>query len=224
MVTKVIRELIHRWVWIILFGFCIIGLIYPEVGLLALICMLAPSAAAILKGRMWCGSFCPRGSFNDVILTKISRKKAIPNLFRHKLFRNLFLVLLMSAFAIQLALAWGSLKAIGGVFVRMIILTTLITVILGITYSHRAWCIICPMGTMASWVASGRNKIKRTSEKNDVTFIKEKCVSCNLCSKECPMGINVLSYKNVGAVNHSDCIKCNRCVYKCPKKSLEKAS
>ena len=221
---RVLREFVHRWIWVVLLAFCIVGLIYPVIGLLAIICMMAPSVVAIWRGRMWCGRLCPRGSFNDIVLTKMSRNKAIPKLVKSKWFRNLFLVVLMSAFAIQLVLAWGNLAAIGGVFVRMIIITTLITVILGITYSHRAWCMMCPMGTMASWVTGIRDKTKKTSNNNKVTFIKDKCVSCNLCSKECPMGINVLSSKNAGAVDHPDCIKCNRCVYKCPKKSLEEVS
>ncbi len=216
---KQLKAFIHQWIWILLLAFCVIGLIYPEVGVMALICMLAPSVVATVKGRMWCGNFCPRGSFNDILLSKISRKRSIPKILKSKRFRNLFLVLLMSAFAIQLFLAWGSLAAIGTVFVRMIIITTLITILLGVLYSQRTWCVICPMGTMASWVTVFFESKKSTGNKK-VLFNVEKCVSCKLCSKACPVGIDVLSYKDTGSVDNPDCIKCNRCVYNCPKKSL----
>ncbi|MDF2988900.1 MAG: hypothetical protein K0R50_4410 [Eubacterium sp.] len=216
---KQLKAFIHRWIWILLLAFCVIGIIYPEAGVIALICMLAPSLVATVKGRMWCGNFCPRGSFNDILLSKISRNRAVPKILRSRRFRKLFLVLLMSAFAIQLFMAWGSLAATGSVFVRMIIITTLITIALGILYSHRAWCIICPMGTMASWVTVMVGS-KKSSGLKKVSFDSEKCVSCKLCSKTCPVGIDVLSYKETGTVNDPDCIKCNQCVYKCPKKSL----
>ncbi len=216
---KKFKELIHNWIWVVLLAFCIIGLIYPVIGVIALICMLAPSLVAIWRGRMWCGNFCPRGSFNDFILTKVSRNKAVPKLLRKKWFRYLFFSILMAAFAVQLILSWGSMAAIGSVFVRMIIITTLLTILLGVIYSSRTWCVICPMGTMAAWVTKFRIGSKNSTNKN-VTFIKDKCVNCRICNKSCPMGIDVLSYKADGAVNNIDCIKCNKCVYKCPKNSL----
>ncbi|OPX43297.1 electron transport complex subunit RsxB [Ruminiclostridium hungatei] len=219
---KTSREFIHQWLWVVLIAFCIVGLFYPAVGIAALICMLAPSVAAIWKDRFWCGSFCPRGSFNDSVLRRISFKRPLPKLLKSKWFRYLFLVLLMSAFAVQLTLAWGSLESTGLVFVRMIIITTLVTIILGIFYSHRTWCVICPMGTMASLVtrAAANSPTAKTNKK--VAFVRERCVSCKLCSKSCPVGIDVLSYKGPGKVLDHDCLKCNECVYKCPKNSLTK--
>jgi polyferredoxin len=40
------------------------------------------------------------------------------------------------------------LLAIGSVFVGMCILTTTISIILGIFTKHRGWCAVCPMGTL----------------------------------------------------------------------------
>jgi polyferredoxin len=37
---------------------------------------------------------------------------------------------------------------IGSVFVLMCLLTTIISIILGIRTKHRGWCTICPMGTL----------------------------------------------------------------------------
>lgn len=212
-----IKKFIHKWVWILLIMFCVIGIFYPIIGLAALICMLAPSVVAIFKGRMWCGNFCPRGSFNDMLLSKISKKRSVPKFLKSTWFKLTFLAFVMGAFTLQIAFAWGSMIGISFVFVRMIVITTIITIILGIVYNQRTWCMICPMGTMAHYVA----KLELVKSKfRHVVFEKDKCTNCRICSKSCPIGVDVLSHKNTGKVTDADCLKCSVCVEKCPKKSL----
>jgi polyferredoxin len=192
-------------------------MIFPPLGVAALVCMLAPVVIAFGRGRMWCGNFCPRGSFYDNLLAKISWKKEIPQVFKSLWLKTSLLILIMAAFAIQMVFAWGSIAAVGMVFVRMILITTAIAVILGVVFTQRAWCLICPMGTMAYLVtkhAAFDSKIKY------VTFNKEKCTDCKTCSKACPIEIDVLSHKKKGKVTNADCLKCNICVDKCPKKSI----
>ncbi len=211
------RKFIHKWAWSLIVAFCAIGLVYPVVGAVALVCMLAPVVTAFFKGRFWCGNFCPRGSFNDMLLSKISLRKPIPGLLKKSGFRIGFLILLMSAFAFQLYMAWGSFASVGVVFVRMIIMTTLLGIVLGILYNHRTWCVICPMGTMAHFVA----KIKAVRNRAPhITFKEKGCVNCKICTKNCPVGINVHTHRADGKVLDSNCLKCNVCVEKCPKKAL----
>lgn len=213
---KVIK-FIHNWAWLILIFYCVVGIFYPIVGLTALICMLAPSFIAVFKGRMWCGNFCPRGSFNDKILSKFSLGNKVPEFLKKTWFRLTFFILLMGAFAVQIAFAWGNIYSVAVVFVRMIFVTTVITIILGFLYNQRTWCMICPMGTMAHYVTK-LNLVK--GKFRYVAFRKEKCVDCKICTKSCPVGIDVLSYKNIGKVVDEDCLKCKVCIEKCPKKSL----
>lgn len=85
-----IKKFIHKWAWVLLAIYCVVGIFYPLIGLAALICMLAPSVVSIFRGRMWCGNFCPRGSFNDIILSKISRKRPVPEIFKKTWFRLIF--------------------------------------------------------------------------------------------------------------------------------------
>lgn len=123
----------------------------------------------------------------------------------------------MGFFAIQMVFAWGSLLSASYVFIRTIIITTVITVILGIAFKQRTWCMVCPMGTMSHYVS----KLKFAKSKmKQVSFEQNKCVNCKICSKNCPIGIDVLSHKNEGKVTDADCLKCNVCVEKCPKKLL----
>lgn len=211
------NKFIHKWSWTILLVFCIAGIFVPAVGVVAIICMLAPVIMSFFKGRYWCGNFCPRGSMNDMLVSKISRRLRIPELLKRKWFKLLFLCLLLGGFAIQIFVAWGNINAVGMVFVRMIIITTVLTIILGTIYNQRTWCTICPMGTLASY-AAGIKKIKHRIK--HVNFKPQTCINCKICSKNCPMGIDVQKYMEEGIVINPDCIRCKVCIDKCPKNSL----
>lgn len=182
-----IRKYLHKWAWTVLVVFCIVGVFYPFIGIVAIVCMLAPVVVSIFKGRYWCGNFCPRGSFNDILLSKISKGMKVPAILKEKWFKLLFLVLLMSGFGIQIYFSWGSIINVGSVFVRMIIITTLLSIILGTLFNHRTWCTICPMGTMANYVSS-ISKIGKKS--GNVTSRSKKCTDCNSCAKNCSVVID----------------------------------
>ena len=49
---------------------------------------------------------------------------------------------------------------------------------------------------------------------------KEACISCNKCSKSCPMSIDVKEQVESGKIIDSECIHCGACVDNCPKKVL----
>lgn len=214
---KNIKKKLHEWLWTVLVVFLIAGIFYPAVGVVALICMLAPVITAFFGGRFWCGNFCPRGSLNDIIVPKISRKAGIPKLFKKSWFKLLFFAILMGGLAVQITFAWGNNTAVGAVFVRMIIITTLLSLLLGGIFSPRSWCAICPMGTLSQYIS----EIRPVSDKiSHVTFDSKKCVNCRICSKNCPIEIDVLKYKDAGKVTNASCLKCEVCVDKCPKNSL----
>ncbi|WP_083768468.1 4Fe-4S binding protein [Thermosediminibacter oceani] len=45
--------------------------------------MIPPVLTAFFKGRMWCGRFCPRGSFFDHVLARLGdRNRRIPQLVK----------------------------------------------------------------------------------------------------------------------------------------------
>ena len=213
-----VKTFIHKWVWFILLIFCGVGIVYPIIGLAAIVCMLGPSVYALIRnGRGWCGTYCPRGSFNDMVVPHISFKNRIPLFLVSPWFRLAFLALLMTAFGVQLTFAWGNIYQIGMVFVRMILITTVLTLILGIVFQPRTWCTFCPMGTMAHYITKWKTPARGGEY---VTFDNASCTNCSTCNRTCPMNINVLSYKDQGKVTEPDCIKCGMCVSQCPKKTI----
>ena len=50
---------------------------------------------------------------------------------------------------------------------------------------------------------------------------KEKCISCNICTKVCHQGIDVMNFANKGTpMNDVQCVGCSACITECPTKVL----
>lgn len=193
--------------------YLIVGYVYPVIGLAALVCMLAPIVWAFARGRYWCGNWCPRGSFYDTVMSRLSPQRKIPALFRRTWFRVLMVVFIMGVFTVQMISAWGNLDAMGMVFIRVIFITTAVGIALGLVFHHRSWCAFCPMGSIASWISA------KTSP--NPIMVEASCVSCKLCTKACPLQLTPYSAKgNNEGFRDSDCLKCGRCIEACPKNVL----
>lgn len=83
------------------------------------------------------------------------------------------------------------------------------------TTGNRNWCRwLCPYGgTFGILNKVGFYKIKAD---------KEKCISCEKCSKGCDMGIPVQKLvETKQEVNVFDCVGCGRCVTTCPTNTLK---
>lgn len=205
--------------WILL-AYLGIGYFYPVIGFLAIICMIAPVAFSVRKGRWWCGNACPRGSLYDRILSKYSPHRPIPAFVRSRGFRIFMVLFIFTMFGVQMYRAWGDWNAMGRVFWTIILITTIVGVILSFVYAPRTWCSFCPMGTLSSWVAPGEGALPDGYGRISVS---EKCTTrCKLCSAVCPMQLK--PYESRGDMLgflHPDCIKCGRCVAGCPLKVPE---
>ncbi|MEJ6949889.1 4Fe-4S binding protein [Natronospora cellulosivora (SeqCode)] len=141
---------LNKYIWTILIVFLVIGWFYPLIGLIALICMLAPVVMASIKGsRKWCVYFCPRGVFNDVILRRLNKSKKIPAIFHNTFLKIAFLIFLFYNFFTGI-LSANSLVEVGAVFIQMVSITTGMTILLGLVFHPRTWCAFCPMGFLSN--------------------------------------------------------------------------
>lgn len=202
--------------WILLI-YLVIGYFYPVIGFLALICMIAPVAFAVRKGRWWCGNACPRGNLYDKVLAKYSPHRPIPAFVRSRGFRIFMVTFIFSMFGLQMYLAWGDWNDMGRVFWMIILITTIVGVILSFIYAPRTWCSFCPMGTLSSWVTPRSGKLPDNYRR---IFISNKCTTkCRLCSAVCPMQLKPYDSRDQSeGFLHPDCLKCGRCVKGCPLK------
>ena len=196
--------------YLVLVAYLLLGFfIWPALGSIALICMLAPVLLAPFRGREWCGHYCPRGSLWDTVLAKVITRREVPGWAKAAWFRAFMLVFIFSVFGTQAYYAWPDAAQIGLVFLRIIFVTTLVGIALAFIYSPRTWCNFCPMGTLASLAATTKKGIA----------VADSCVSCQVCVKVCPMGLKPLEKKG-GIFTHPDCLKCGACEKSCPKKAL----
>lgn len=208
--------------WIII-AYLIAGFFYPVIGFLALICMIAPVAFAVKKGRWWCGNACPRGSLYDKVLSRYSPHRPIPAFVRTQGFRIFMVAFIFTMFGVQMYRAWGDWDAMGRVFWLIILVTTIVGITFSFIYAPRTWCSFCPMGTLSSWATPRRGKLPANYRR---VFIGERCTTrCKLCSAVCPMQLKSYESKNdTDGFLHPDCLKCGRCSAGCPLKVPEMAA
>ncbi|TGN10431.1 NAD(P)-binding domain-containing protein [Leptospira ilyithenensis] len=81
-------------------------------------------------------------------------------------------------------------------------------------FSGRIWCrMFCPLAGLMH-IYARFSKFRIFSE-------KKKCISCNICTKVCHQGIDVMSYANIGRPMDSvQCVRCSACVSSCPTQVL----
>lgn len=82
-----------------------------------------------------------------------------------------------------------------------------VAVIALVAVVDRGFCrYLCPVGAMYG----PTNKFSIT----DIDFIEDKCIHCQVCIRECPMGINPKEAKL-----DPECIRCGKCIDVCPTKA-----
>lgn len=76
--------------------------------------------------------------------------------------------------------------------------------------SGRVWCrFACPLAALMH--------IYARFTRYRIFAAKEKCISCNVCTSNCHMGIDVMGYANKGIpMDDVECVRCSACIVSCP--------
>jgi len=193
-------------------GLVVAGWFYSLIGYFIPLCMVAGVGLAAVRGRKWCNWMCPRGSFADTYMKAISPGRNIPGWLKGTPVRLAVLALLMAMLAFQILRLWPDPYAIGRFFVVLLTVTTVVGVFMALFLHQRAWCSICPIGSLSSWVGKSRLPLNMD---------RDACVSCGLCTKACPMQLAPQEMKeNEVMADRGDCLKCGLCTKACPKSAL----
>lgn len=179
---------------------------------------------SIFFRRSFCGLICPFGALQEffaLLGKKIFGKRFIVPTKIDKPMRYLKYVVLLTTiiFAWKTAGLWvnpydpwaayghitAGLSELTGEYLIAFIL--LIILIIGSMLYDRFFCkYLCPMGAVYGILS----KISPSK----ITRNKDKCINCNLCSKNCPVNIDVA---HLDKVTSAECLGCQSCVLSCPK-------
>ena len=196
-----------------------------------LVLLVAVLAVALLLRSAFCGWICPLGFIQDLVsnLSSVLQKR-LPGLRRgiaslKKRGARLAVLDRYLRYMKYLVLAW----AVGGsaYFGYMVFrdydpwsallniaefsftpgLIVLIVTLVASFFIERPWCrYACPLGAASGLLG----KVSPIYLKREA----EACTSCKLCTKACPMGLQVHTVTTIKSV---DCISCLECVDSCPR-------
>lgn len=179
---------------------------------------------AIIFRRSFCGLICPFGALQELFGTigkKIfGRKFIVPTKIDKPLrYLKYFVLIVTIYYAWKTSGLWmapydpwsafghiseGISSLIEGSLIGFILL---ITTLIGSMLYDRFFCkYLCPMGAVYGIISKvSMHKIVRN---------EDKCINCGICSKNCPVNIDVAHNKQITS---AECISCNICVLSCPK-------
>lgn len=100
---------------------------------------------------------------------------------------------------------WGTYK-----FIVDIIFAGVLGLGIYFYFSGRFWCrYLCPLAALMH--------IYTKFSQFRIFADKKRCISCNICTKVCHMGIDVMNYANKGkSMNDIECVACSSCITSCP--------
>jgi len=202
--------------------------IWPD--LLALVAIVP---FTIYAGRFFCGWMCAFGSITDWVFQLFSRwtKSRIrlsakaDRVLKFIKYIVLIVLLLLGWFAGSLSVsamspwdAFGMLFTVGAapalVFVLKSLLpgfVLLVLVLIASAFVERFFCrYLCPMGAFFAMIPFKRFVY--------IDKPRDKCGKCQICTKNCAMGIPL---NQMDQVQSKECINCMKCVDVCPRKNVK---
>jgi NosR/NirI family nitrous oxide reductase transcriptional regulator len=179
-----------------------------------------PLVAALLFGRVFCGSVCPHGAIQDLVLLRpVKVPEKLDRALRWLPYAYLGLAVLFAGWGLHLKFgAWQiqmgrrflicewdpfvGLFRISGSFHMLAIGAGFI--LLGMFFGRPYCRWLCPYGALLSILS-------RVAWKN-VQITPDKELDCGLCAEACPYG----AIRNLRA-DRASCLACARCYESCPR-------
>ena len=188
--------------------------------------------SSLFLGRLWCGYLCPSGGLQEIYSLIHDRRLWTRRMdwLKYLVFLGIFGSL---GFAIWSA---GGLTAVdhfygtkngisiagaGGVaaFLGPVIIITIFAVIFG----RRGFChTFCPIAPMLMIGRKVRNLFRWPAL--GISADPTKCIDCGMCTKGCPMSLDVNAMVRDGKMENSECILCGNCVDVCPQGAIRYSS
>jgi ferredoxin len=184
-----------------------------------LVLLLASIILVLLMGSAFCGWICPLGAIQEwlsrirqrFIPWRITVPDKLDRILRYGRYVVLALILFTTYSAGELVFGdycpWRATAHLGSAEVAIGGVVILGLLVVANLFVERAWCrYACPLGAILG-VSNKLTPVKLA--RNDSV-----CSACGLCSKQCPVGIDITRQ---AAITDTTCIRCLECVDSCPK-------
>jgi polyferredoxin len=183
---------------------------------------------SMILGRAFCGWLCPAGSLGEICMSVSNKTVGRRSRFVKYLIWAPWLATIVFGFVRA-----GGLKRTdifyytdGGISVNApagyIVYFSVIALILilGLSLGKRGFChSVCWMAPFMVTGCAVREKLGIPGLR--LVAEPDKCISCNACTKACPMGLDVNAMVKANRTYDRDCILCASCADVCPKGVLK---
>jgi len=230
------RQTIRKWILIISFFLLPVTLVLisPLVIMMgaargiatgSMLLFIANFILSLVVARLWCGWLCPMGAWQEICspVFKHTVQEGWHNYAKYivtVLWLAVIAFLFFSAggiravdpfFGMENGLSIGSVETLAVVVVIFTILF-----IVAYLMGRRGFCrVLCPVACLMIAGRKIRNLVGWPALQLDSDA--GRCIDCNRCSKECPMGLDVHRMVRKGEMENPDCILCGSCADTCPE-------
>jgi ferredoxin-type protein NapH len=130
------------------------GFFYPYVGFAVAVVMVLAMVMSLFKPRLFCAKACPRGRALGFGLKKLSRGKPLSPTALSAGSRRALCGFMMLCVGGNIYRLFGSAAALGSFFWGLCVVSLGAGVVVGLIYKPRAWCVVCPMGTLQETIGA----------------------------------------------------------------------
>lgn len=184
---------------------------------------------SLFFGRAFCGWLCPAGGLQECCMLAVDKKV---NGRKVNLIKYIIWIPWLAGIALAFITAGGvhsvnffymtfhgiSAASLPGLitYFGIIILITLLALLLGRRGMCHSICWMAPFMVIGTKLSTALHIPSLHLKSNS-----SNCVNCNLCTRNCPMSLEVSSMAKANTMSHSECILCGECADSCPKKVIK---
>jgi polyferredoxin len=233
------RQTIRKWILILSFVLLPVTLVYisPLIILMgaaegvatgSMLLFIANFFLSLLVARLWCGWLCPMGAWQEICSPVM--KHTVQDGWRNAV-KYLVTALWLALLAV-LFFSAGGIRTVNPFyatdnglsitsFAPLIVVIVIFAIIFAIAFfmGRRGFChVFCPVAALMIAGRKIRNLLgwPALGLSADAT----RCIDCNRCTKECPMGLDVHGMVHDEKMENAECILCASCADSCPKGAI----
>jgi polyferredoxin len=233
------RQTLRKWILIVSFVLLPVTLFYisPIVILMgaaqgvatgSMLLFTANLILSLFVARLWCGWLCPMGAWQEICSPVM--KHTVQDGWRNYIKYGVTAVWL--CLLGYIIIGAGGIRTIDPFFGTenglsitsaepLVVVIVIFAIIFAAAYfmGRRGFChVLCPVAALMIAGRKVRNLIGWPALQ--LSADKTKCIGCNACSKECPMGLDVQGMVKEEKMETPECILCASCADSCPKGAI----